>query len=57
MIFHKPLLLAVGLSALAALFAVRNARHYSQQKERNLHKTQLNTWEGEGGNPAPRSPT
>lgn len=53
MVTRKPLWMALGLSGLAIIATLRNARKVSQQFNRKQQSRALNTWENEGGNPPP----
>lgn len=47
-----PFAALVGGAAVAAALALR-MRHNRRRGEKSQQKTELNAWEGEGGNPAP----
>ncbi|HTD06881.1 hypothetical protein [Undibacterium sp.] len=53
MLTKKQILLAAGLAGWALLTAIGKNRHHARRHERKLHKLELNTWEGEGGNLPP----
>jgi hypothetical protein len=54
MVLNKRLLLALGMSGWATLAIVRAARKNAQRQEQyQQRKTQLSTWENEGGNLPP----
>jgi hypothetical protein len=47
----KPFFLGLALSFAAAV--VWATRYRARRTEDTLHRNELQTWEGEGGNPAP----
>lgn len=53
MISNKNLALAVGLAGWALTYVVAKSRKEVQHREKRLHKKQMTTWEGEGGNLPP----
>jgi hypothetical protein len=54
MVLNKRLLLALGMSGWAMVAIVRAARKNAQrQQQHQQSKTQLSTWENEGGNLPP----
>jgi hypothetical protein len=57
MILNTLILLALAVTGFAAVAAIRVVRKHARRPEAaTQHKTELQTWEGEGGNPAaPRS--
>ncbi|MBC3920224.1 hypothetical protein H8L32_22360 [Undibacterium sp. CY18W] len=57
MIATKHLFLAAGLASLALLTAVSKTLHREKHVAKKLHKTELSTWEGEGGNLPPKTST
>ncbi|MDB5762661.1 MAG: hypothetical protein JWQ21_1656 [Herminiimonas sp.] len=57
MILSRRFLLALGISGWAILAAVNAAGKNARRQEKSRHGTQLNTWEGEGGNVLPHAST
>ncbi|MES2104774.1 MAG: hypothetical protein V4634_12195 [Pseudomonadota bacterium] len=53
MLTKKHMLLAAGLAGWALLAAIGKGRSHATRHEHKQHKTELNTWEGEGGNLPP----
>jgi len=52
MTLNRNVILALTMAGGAAVTAVLAVRHHARQTDAALHKTDLQTWEGEGGSPA-----
>ncbi|MDP9108661.1 MAG: hypothetical protein M3N23_06295 [Pseudomonadota bacterium] len=53
MISNRNLAVALGLAGWALTFVVAKSRKQSHHLEKKLHKKEVTTWEGEGGNLPP----
>ncbi|MFZ6743468.1 hypothetical protein ACO0LC_09600 [Undibacterium sp. JH2W] len=54
MIASKHILLVAGLASWALMTAFGKKRYHENLAAKKLHKTELSTWEGEGGNLPPK---
>ncbi|GAA4021824.1 hypothetical protein [Actimicrobium antarcticum] len=57
MISNRKLALALSLAGWALTYVVAKSRKDAVRTEHKLHKKQMTTWEGEGGNLPPRDST
>lgn len=55
MIAAKHLFLVAGLASWALMTAFGKKRYHEKHAAKKLHKTEISTWEGEGGNLPPRA--
>jgi hypothetical protein len=55
MAINTRTIIALAISGWAAFKVTQAIRSHSQQRENRHQKTQLHTWEGEGGNLPPYS--
>lgn len=53
MISNRSLAVAIGLAGWALAFIAAKSRKQSHHLEKKLHRKQMTTWEGEGGNLPP----
>ena len=53
MVPNRTLAVALGLAGWALTYVIAKSRTQVQRREHNLHKKQITTWEGEGGNLPP----
>ncbi|MFZ6876205.1 hypothetical protein ACO0LF_29425 [Undibacterium sp. Di27W] len=53
MIASKHILLVAGIASWALMTAFGKKRYHEKHAAKKLHKTELSTWEGEGGNLPP----
>ena len=56
MISNRNLALVVGIAGWALTYVVAKSRKDVRHHENKLHKKQMTTWEGEGGNLPPQFP-
>ncbi|MBI3730347.1 MAG: hypothetical protein HY254_18700 [Burkholderiales bacterium] len=54
MIAPKHLFLVAGLASWALMTAFGKKRYHDRHTAKKLHKTEISTWEGEGGNLPPK---
>ncbi|MFZ6734137.1 hypothetical protein ACO0LG_19565 [Undibacterium sp. Ji42W] len=54
MIATKHLFLVAGIASWALMTAFGKKRYHEKHAAKKLHKIELSTWEGEGGNLPPR---
>ena len=50
MISNQKLALVFGLTGWALTYVIAKSRKQTHRQEKKLHKKQMTTWEGEGGN-------
>ncbi|MFZ6779667.1 hypothetical protein ACO0LD_22785 [Undibacterium sp. Ji83W] len=54
MIAPKHLFLVAGLASWALMTAFGKKRYHERHTAKKLHKAEISTWEGEGGNLPPK---